>query len=141
MIWLQLRPPGERRQFTRTAPNTACSPWCSYEVGHNFSCIVNSDERQWMDEGINLAGPLSRNGSAITDMTRKEYHLLYESDKSAEPHHDQPESIINFGSNAYGKPATAMNILRANRDGARTVRLRLPGIAAARRWAFSSNSC
>ncbi|MEM9933489.1 MAG: M1 family metallopeptidase, partial [Bacteroidota bacterium] len=92
-----------------------------HEVGHNyFPMIVNSDERQWtwMDEGLNsflqyLAEVEwqrdypSRRGPApnITDYMK--------GDKSnITPIMTNSESIFQFGNNAYGKPATALNILR-----------------------------
>lgn len=90
-----------------------------HEVGHNyFPMIVNSDERQWtwMDEGINtflqyLAEQEweddypSRRGkpSAITS---------YMASSSQVPIMTNSESILQFGNNAYAKPATALNILR-----------------------------
>ena len=92
-----------------------------HEVGHNFfPMIVNSDERQWtwMDEGLNsfvqhLTQELfddkfpSRRGPAwaITDYMKLPKDQL-------EPIMTNSENIANFGSNAYAKPATALNILR-----------------------------
>jgi aminopeptidase N len=92
-----------------------------HEVGHNFfPMIVNSDERQWswMDEGLNtfmqyLAEqewdrnyPSSRGPAhKIVPYMRSEKHLL-------EPIMTNSENIIQFGPNAYAKPATALNILR-----------------------------
>jgi hypothetical protein len=92
-----------------------------HEVGHNFfPMIINSDERQWtwMDEGLNTfvqylteqeweRGYPSRRGPAykIADYMR--------GDKSnISPIMTNSESIRQFGNNAYGKPATALNILR-----------------------------
>lgn len=92
-----------------------------HEVGHNFfPMIINSDERQWtwMDEGLNTfvqylteqeweRGYPSRRGPAylIADYMR--------GDKSQiSPIMTNSESIWQFGNNAYGKPATALNILR-----------------------------
>ncbi len=92
-----------------------------HEVGHNyFPMIVNSDERQWtwMDEGLNsflefLAEQQwerdypSRRGPAanIVDYMKGDKSKL-------EPIMTNSESIRQFGNNAYGKPATALNILR-----------------------------
>lgn len=92
-----------------------------HEVGHNFfPMIINSDERQWswMDEGLNTfvqflterefdANYPSGRGPAykITDYMRLPKNFL-------EPIMTNSEDIINFGANAYGKPATALNILR-----------------------------
>ncbi|MGZ8544010.1 MAG: M1 family metallopeptidase [Flavisolibacter sp.] len=93
----------------------------THEVGHNFfPMIINSDERQWswMDEGIN---------SFVQHLTQEEFDNRYPSRRGAawamtdymklpkdqlEPIMTNSENIINFGSNAYGKPATALNILR-----------------------------
>ena len=92
-----------------------------HEVGHNyFPMIVNSDERQWtwMDEGLNtflqyLAEQEweddypSRRGPAykIVDYMRSQPDEMM-------PIMTNSESILQFGNNAYGKPATALNILR-----------------------------
>ena len=92
-----------------------------HEVGHNFfPMIINSDERQWtwMDEGLNTftqylteqefeRGYPSRRGPAykIVDYMK--------GDKSGiSPIMTNSESILQFGPNAYAKPATALNILR-----------------------------
>ena len=92
-----------------------------HEVGHNyFPMIVNSDERQWswMDEGLN---------TFLQFLTEQEWERNYPSrrgpahmivdymkgDKSKiSPIITNSESIWQFGNNAYGKPATALNILR-----------------------------
>ncbi|NQY65754.1 MAG: M1 family metallopeptidase, partial [Alteromonadaceae bacterium] len=90
-----------------------------HEVGHNyFPMIVNSDERQWtwMDEGLNTfvqflaeqaweEGYPSRRGHA-NDITK------YMKSTNQVPIMTNSESILQFGNNAYGKPATALNILR-----------------------------
>lgn len=92
-----------------------------HEVGHNFfPMIVNSDERQWtwMDEGLN---------SFVQYLTEQEWDKDYPSRRGpaykivdymrSQPKEQVPimtnsESILQFGNNAYGKPATALNILR-----------------------------
>lgn len=92
-----------------------------HEVGHNFfPMIVNSDERQWtwMDEGLN---------TFVQYLTEQEWEDNYpsrrgpaykiapymRSEKSEMvPIMTNSESILQFGNNAYGKPATALNILR-----------------------------
>jgi hypothetical protein len=92
-----------------------------HEVGHNyFPMIVNSDERQWtwMDEGLNTFLQYlteqqwerdypSRRGPArkIVDYMKGDKHYI-------SPIMTNSESIWQFGNNAYGKPATALNILR-----------------------------
>mgnify|MGYP000495271060 CR=1 FL=1 len=103
-----------------------------HEVGHNFfPMIVNSDERQWtwMDEGLNTFSQY---------VAEQDFAEWYPS--SLSPGMDKypsrrgpAEKIVNymggdqnyiapimtkglntyqFGNNAYGKPATALNILR-----------------------------
>ena len=102
-----------------------------HEVGHNFfPMIVNSDERQWgwMDEGIN---------TFVQYMTEQKFGQEYPEaiapnkkypSRRGEPYKiipymsgDQstiapimsnPENVYKLGPNAYGKPATALNILR-----------------------------
>ncbi|MEL6378643.1 MAG: M1 family metallopeptidase [Pseudomonadota bacterium] len=90
-----------------------------HEVGHNyFPMIVNSDERQWtwMDEGLN---------TFLQFVSEQEWDPNYRS-RRGEPRNmvsymkstnqvpimTNSESILQFGNNAYGKPATALNILR-----------------------------
>lgn len=92
-----------------------------HEVGHNyFPMIVNSDERQWtwMDEGLN---------SFLQYLTEQEWERNYPSRRGpapnivdymkGDPNQLEPvmtsgESLIQVGNNAYGKVATALNILR-----------------------------
>ena len=92
-----------------------------HEVGHNFfPMIINSDERQWtwMDEGLN---------TFVQYLTEQEWERNYPSrrgpahliadymggDKNyISPIMTNSESLWQFGNNAYGKPATALNILR-----------------------------
>lgn len=90
-----------------------------HEVGHNyFPMIVNSDERKWiwMDEGLN---------SFLEYLAEQEWEEKYPSRRG------DPRSIVNYmksagqvpimtiadsvyeiGGNGYGKPATALTILR-----------------------------
>jgi hypothetical protein len=114
-----------------------------HEVGHNFfPMIVNSDERQWswMDEGLNtfvqyLSEELwdnkypSRRGPAfgITDYMRLPKDQL-------EPIMTNSENIIQFGPNAYSKPATGLNILRETIMGRELFDYAFKEYA--RRWAF-----
>ncbi|MEL7335819.1 MAG: M1 family metallopeptidase, partial [Planctomycetota bacterium] len=90
-----------------------------HEVGHNyFPMIVNSDERQWtwMDEGLN---------TFLQYLTEQEWEEDYPSrrgepanitsymaSRSQRPIMTNSESVLQFGNNAYAKPATALNILR-----------------------------
>ncbi|PCI50879.1 MAG: aminopeptidase [Alphaproteobacteria bacterium] len=90
-----------------------------HEVGHNyFPMIVNSDERQWtwMDEGLN---------SFLQNLAEEEWEKDYPT-RRAEPYQivnymkstkqvpimTNSESLLQFGNNAYGKPAIALRILR-----------------------------
>lgn len=92
-----------------------------HEVGHNyFPMIVNSDERQWtwMDEGLNtfLQYLSEQQWERDYPSGRGEAQNIVDymtSDKSTlTPIMANSESILQFGNNAYGKPATALNILR-----------------------------
>ncbi len=92
-----------------------------HEIGHNFfPMIVNSDERQWtwMDEGL---------CSFVQYLTEQEFERNFPSRRGPPtkiidymkgeksgivPIMTNSESILQFGNNAYGKPATALNILR-----------------------------
>ncbi|MCP4463267.1 MAG: aminopeptidase [Planctomycetaceae bacterium] len=90
-----------------------------HEVGHNwFPMIVNSDERQWtwMDEGLT---------TFMQYLAEQEWEEKYPS-RRGKPSNIVPymtsanqvpimtnsDSVLNLGSNAYAKPATALNILR-----------------------------
>ena len=102
-----------------------------HEIGHFFfPMIVNSDERQWawMDEGINTFVQYL----AEQEFGKKYPDIIYPyknfpSDRGpAElivdymsvdqnflaPIMSNPENVYSLGPNAYGKPATALNILR-----------------------------
>jgi hypothetical protein len=114
-----------------------------HEVGHNFfPMIVNSDERQWswMDEGLNsfvqyLTEELydnkfpTRGGPAwtITDYMKLPKDQL-------EPIMTNSENIIQFGPNAYTKPATGLNILRETIMGRELFDYSFKEYS--RRWAF-----
>ena len=90
-----------------------------HEVGHNwFPMIVNSDERQWtwMDEGLN---------TFLQYLAEQEWEEDYPSwrgepkkiveymvSENQVPIMTNSESLLQFGNNAYAKPATALNILR-----------------------------
>ena len=102
-----------------------------HEVGHNFfPMIVNSDERQWtwMDEGLNtfvqyvaeqdfarwypeaitgLEAYPSRRGPAY-----KIINYMGGDQNYIAPIMTKGLNTYQFGNNAYGKPATALNILR-----------------------------
>ncbi len=90
-----------------------------HEVGHNyFPMIVNTDERQWtwMDEGLNTFLQYLAEVEWEEDYPsqRGEPSKIASYMKSTDqvPIMTNSESILQFGNNAYGKPATALNILR-----------------------------
>jgi hypothetical protein len=102
-----------------------------HEIGHNFfPMIVNSDERQWgwMDEGINTfvqyvaeqdfaetypnaIKPLNKYPSRRGDPAKIVPYMKGNQNFIA-PIMSNPEQVYQLGNNAYGKPATALNILR-----------------------------
>ena len=114
-----------------------------HEVGHNFfPMIINSDERQWtwMDEGLT---------TFVQYLTEQEFERNYPSDRGEaqtivdymkgdknkmSPIMTNSESIHQFGSNAYHKPAVALNILRETVMGRELFDSAFKEYA--RRWAF-----
>ena len=102
-----------------------------HEVGHNFfPMIVNSDERQWgwMDEGLDTfmqyiaeqeygerypedIAPNSKYPSRRGEPAKIVDYMKGDQDFIA-PIMSNPENVYQLGNNAYGKPATALNILR-----------------------------
>ncbi|MGL2963048.1 M1 family metallopeptidase [Flavobacterium sp. RSB2_4_14] len=92
-----------------------------HEIGHNyFPMIVNSDERQWswMDEGLNsfleflAEKSFDPNFPVRRGPAKNIVPYMSGDQKGLEPIMTNSESIRQFGNNAYGKPATALNILR-----------------------------
>jgi hypothetical protein len=92
-----------------------------HEVGHNFfPMIVNSDERQWtwMDEGLNSYMEMQAELDYDKDfpITRgypKNIVGYMNGDQSLiAPIMTKGDNVYEFGNNAYGKPATALWILR-----------------------------
>lgn len=102
-----------------------------HEVGHNFfPMIVNSDERQWgwMDEGLDTFmqymaeqefGELYPEAIAPNDKypsrrgePSKIVPYMSGDQSTIAPIMSNPENVYQLGPNAYGKPATALNILR-----------------------------
>ncbi|MBZ9728860.1 M1 family metallopeptidase [Salegentibacter sp. JZCK2] len=102
-----------------------------HEIGHNFfPMIVNSDERQWgwMDEGLNTFSQFlaeqefgEKYPEAITPLEQypsrrgipaKIVPYMKGNQKYIAPIMSNPENVYQLGNNAYGKPATALNILR-----------------------------
>ena len=90
-----------------------------HEVGHNyFPMIVNSDERQWtwMDEGLNTFLQYLAEQSWEKDYPSRRGEpkdiVSYMVSADQTPIMTNSESVLQFGSNAYAKPATALNVLR-----------------------------
>ena len=102
-----------------------------HEVGHNFfPMIVNSDERQWgwMDEGLDTfmqylaEQDFGKNNPEVIAPNEKYPSRRGEPSKIVpymsgdqsfiSPIMSNPENVYQLGPNAYGKPATALNILR-----------------------------
>ena len=90
-----------------------------HEVGHNyFPMIVNSDERlwTWMDEGINtfVQGLAQDAWEADYPKSRGEPRNIvdYMRSKNQVPIMTNSESLLQFGNNAYAKPAAALTVLR-----------------------------
>tara|TARA_R110002167_G_scaffold69027_3_gene194763 strand:+ start:566 stop:2836 length:2271 start_codon:yes stop_codon:yes gene_type:complete len=102
-----------------------------HEVGHNFfPMIVNSDERQWgwMDEGLDTfmqymaeqefgeaypaaIAPNDKYPSRRGDPSKIVPYMSGDQ-STISPIMSNPENVFQLGANAYGKPATALNILR-----------------------------
>ena len=102
-----------------------------HEVGHNFfPMIVNSDERQWawMDEGLDtfmqylaeqefgetfpeVIAPNEKYPSRRGDPSKIVPYMSGDQ-STISPIMANPENVYQLGSNAYAKPATALNILR-----------------------------
>ncbi|MEN8249816.1 MAG: M1 family metallopeptidase [Bacteroidota bacterium] len=114
-----------------------------HEVGHNFfPMIINSDERQWtwMDEGLN---------TFVQSLTNKEYypemparrgtaasivHYMRGNPDYIRPIMTNSEQLVQFGNNAYAKPAAALSILRETVMGPELFDYAFKEYA--RRWAF-----
>lgn len=114
-----------------------------HEVGHNFfPMIINSDERQywWMDEGLN---------TFVQYLTEQEWDPNFPSNRGPahrivdymklpkdklEPIMTKGDAVANVGSNAYGKAATGLNILRETIMGRELFDYAFKEYA--RRWAF-----
>jgi len=137
--------------YGRTLPDGTYSESTKYgaigviihEVGHNFfPMIVNSDERQWtwMDEGLN---------TFVQYLTEQEFDNNYPHRRGPafkiapymalpkeqlEPIMTNSENIIHFGSNAYAKAATGLNIMRETIMGRELFDYAFKEYA--KRWAF-----
>jgi hypothetical protein len=110
-----------QKTYTRNARNGLIGV-VIHEVGHNyFPMIVNSDERQWtwMDEGLNSFLEwvaelrwdekfplLGSNPNALDEIG------AYMMSEDQVPIMTNSESALQFGNNAYNKPASALFVLR-----------------------------
>jgi len=109
------------KTYTRNARNGLIGV-VIHEVGHNyFPMIVNSDERQWtwMDEGLNSFlefmaelrwdekfPVLNNNANSLDEIG------AYMMSEDQVPIMTNSESVLQFGNNAYNKPAAALTVLR-----------------------------
>jgi len=114
-----------------------------HEVGHNFfPMIINSDERQWawMDEGLNTfvqflaEQEFERNFPSSRGEAHKIVDYMKGDKSKLSPIMTNPESAYQLGNNAYGKPATALNILRETVMGRELFDMAFKEYC--RRWAF-----
>ena len=110
-----------KKTYTRQSKNGLIGV-VIHEVGHNyFPMIVNSDERQWtwMDEGLNSFlefmaelrwdekfPVMGDNANSLDEIG------AYMMSEDQVPIMTNSESIIQFGNNAYNKPAAALTVLR-----------------------------
>ena len=92
-----------------------------HEVGHNFfPMIVNSDERQWtwMDEGLNSYVEMlaeldyDPNFPLRRGLPKNIVSYMDGNQSKIAPIMSKGDNVYSFGNNAYGKPATALWILR-----------------------------
>ncbi|WP_299708626.1 M1 family metallopeptidase [uncultured Tenacibaculum sp.] len=92
-----------------------------HEVGHNFfPMIVNSDERKWtwMDEGLNSFMEMQAeldydpNFPIVRGLPKNIIKYMDGDQSTIAPIMSKGDNVYSFGNNAYGKPATALYILR-----------------------------
>ncbi|AUC15171.1 aminopeptidase [Tenacibaculum sp. SZ-18] len=92
-----------------------------HEVGHNFfPMIVNSDERKWtwMDEGLNSFVEMMAeldydpNFPIVRGLPKNIVGYMDGNQSRIAPIMSKGDNVYSFGNNAYGKPATALYILR-----------------------------
>ena len=114
-----------------------------HEVGHNFfPMIINSDERQWtwMDEGLNtFCQYLAEQEWDRNFPSRRGEPQLIVPYMKTDPSQQSPimttsDNVLFLGPNAYGKPATGLNILRETIMGRELFDAAFKEYA--RRWAF-----
>jgi len=93
-----------------------------HEIGHiYFPMVVNSDERRytWMDEGLNsfleyLAEYEWEENFPISRGTQNPLDVIpsYMTSSNQVPIMTQSDSVLQFGPNAYSKPAASLIVLR-----------------------------
>ena len=92
-----------------------------HEVGHNyFPMIINSDERQWswMDEGLNTfiqtlaQAEFDNNWNLRRGPAHTIVPYMASPTSQLEPIMTNSDNIVEFGLNAYAKPAAGLTILR-----------------------------
>lgn len=109
------------KTYTRNARNGLIGV-VIHEVGHNYvPMIINTDERQWtwMDEGLNSFlefmtelrwdenfPVLNGNANSLDEIGP------YMMSEDQVPIMTNSDSVIQFGNNAYNKPAAALTVLR-----------------------------
>ena len=121
----------------------ACISVVIHEVGHNYyPMIINSDERKWswMDEGLNTfvqfiaEQEFDNNYKSRRGPAEGAIRYMKQNKNRLEPIMTNSDNIIGFGSNAYMKPATALNILRETVMGRELFDFAFAEYG--RRWAF-----
>jgi len=112
-----------------------------HEVGHNyFPMILNSDERQWtwLDEGLNTFVQYLAEQEWQEDYPSRrgepKFITEYMQSRDQVPIMTNSEQLLQFGANAYAKPATAINVLRESVLGRQLFDFAFKQYA--RRWEF-----
>lgn len=111
--------PEEDGTYTERTKNALISV-IIHEIGHNwFPMIVNTDERQWswMDEGLNsflqmITEQEWRHNYPSRGTPRRIIRYMTSPRNSQRPIMTNSESLLQFGANAYSKPAAGLSILR-----------------------------
>jgi len=92
-----------------------------HEVGHNFyPMIINSDERQWgfMDEGFNTFVQYLTQVEHYPTMPQRRgpasmiVPYMKGDQETMRPLMTSAENVVQYGTEAYAKTATALNVLR-----------------------------
>ncbi len=146
MICFNFGRPNEKGEYT-DAVKWGMIGVIIHEVGHNFfPMIINSDERQWtwMDEGLNtFVQALTEREHYPEKPARRGRADLIVNYMKGDPENIRPimtnsEQILQFGNNAYAKPAAALDILRTTIMGPELFDYAFKTYAE--RWAFKRPS-